>query len=165
MSSMALADLLSEYGWSAPLITFVVSMVPVIELRGAIPLGVSMGMSHLGAMAVSMIGNMVPVPFIVLFIRRIFTWIKSRSPRWMSLVEKIETRAEGKWDKVHAYQFWGLALLVAVPLPGTGAWTGSLIAAMMNMRLRNALPSILLGVVTAGILVTGITFGFTSLLS
>ncbi len=161
---MALVELLEQYGWGASLITFVVSMVPVIELRGAIPLGVSLGMTHLGAMAVSIAGNMVPVPFIVLFIRKIFAWLKSKSPRWRVIVERLEARAEGKWDRVHAYQFLGLVLLVAIPLPGTGAWTGSLIAALLNMRLKNALPAILLGVVIAGVLVTGITFGFTELI-
>ena len=79
------------------------------------------------------------------------------------LATKLETKAEGKWDKIHRYQFFALTLFVAIPLPGTGAWSGALIAAVMNMRLRNALPSILLGVLIAGILVTGITYGFTSI--
>lgn len=145
------------------LVTFVVSMVPVLELRGAIPLGVSLGLSHVTAMLVSILGNMVPVPFIILFIRKIFTWLASRSERLRGWIARLERKAEGKWDKVHAYQFWGLMLLVAIPLPGTGAWTGALIAALMDMRLRNAIPSIFLGVVIAGVLVTGLTFGFTSL--
>lgn len=161
---MEIVDFLEQHGWGASLITFVVSMIPVLELRGAIPIGVSMGMTHLGAMAVSIVGNMVPVPFIVLFIRRIFAWLRSKSPTWQRLITKMEVKAEGKWDKVHRYQFLGLALLVAIPLPGTGAWTGALIAALMDMRLRNALLSIFLGVIVAGILVTGITFGFTSML-
>ena len=79
------------------------------------------------------------------------------------VVEKLEARAEGKWDKVHKYQFFGLAIFVGIPLPGTGAWTGALIAAVMDMRMRSALPSIALGVVMAGLLVTGITYGFTSI--
>ena len=78
-------------------------------------------------------------------------------------MKKMESKAEGKWEKVHKYQFFGLALFVGIPLPGTGAWTGALIAAVMGMRLRNALPSILLGVLVAGVLVTGITYGFTSI--
>lgn len=144
------------------LITFFVSMVPVIELRGAIPLGVGLGLGHFEAMAVSIVGNMVPVPFIIIFIRRIFKWLSARS-KWLSgLIERMERRAEGKWEKVHRYQFFGLMLLVAIPLPGTGAWTGALVAALMDMRLKNAIPSILLGVIVAGVLVTGITFGFTS---
>ncbi|NCB50802.1 MAG: small multidrug export protein [Clostridia bacterium] len=136
-------------------------MVPVVELRGAIPLGVSMGLTHLVSMLVSILGNMVPVPFIILFIRKVFEWLSARSDRLRRMVERMELKAEGKWDRVHKYQFFALVLLVAIPLPGTGAWTGALVAALMNMRLRNAVPSIFLGVVIAGILVTGLTFGFT----
>lgn len=146
------------------LITFLVAMVPILELRGAIPLGVSMGLSHMVAMLVSILGNMVPVPFIILFIRKIFEWMSARSVKLRKLTERLEAKAEGKWDRVHQYQFFALVLLVAIPLPGTGAWTGALVAAVMNMRLKNALPSIFLGVVIAGILVTGLTFGFTAVL-
>ena len=86
-----------------------------------------------------------------------------KSEKLGRLVTKLEARAEGKWDQVHKYQFFGLAVFVGIPLPGTGAWTGALIAAVMDMRLRTALPSIALGVVIAGLLVTGITYGFTSI--
>lgn len=144
-------------------VTLIVSMIPVIELRGAIPLGVSLGLSHFDAMWVSMLGNMLPVPFIILFIRPIFKWMTRKSEKLGRVVEKLEARAEGKWDKVHKYQFFGLAIFVGIPLPGTGAWTGALIAAVMDMRMRSALPSIALGVVMAGLLVTGITYGFTSI--
>ena len=145
------------------LATFIISMIPVIELRGAIPIGVSLGLSHVEAMGVSIIGNMLPVPFIILFIRPIFRWMTKKSGKLARLAEKLEAKAEGKWDKIHRYQFFALTIFVAIPLPGTGAWSGALIAAVMNMRLRNALPSILLGVLIAGVLVTGITYGFTSI--
>ena len=144
-------------------VTLIVSMIPVIELRGAIPLGVGLGLSHFDAMWVSMLGNMLPVPFIILFIRPIFKWMTRKSEKLGRVVEKLEARAEGKWDKVHKYQFFGLAIFVGIPLPGTGAWTGALIAAVMDMLMRSALPSIALGVVMAGLLVTGITYGFTSI--
>ena len=145
------------------LATFIISMIPVIELRGAIPIGVGLGLSHMEAMGISVIGNMLPVPFIILFIRPIFRWMTRKSGKLARLAEKLETKAEGKWDKIHRYQFFALTIFVAIPLPGTGAWSGALIAAVMNMRLRNALPSILLGVLIAGILVSGITYGFTSI--
>lgn len=145
------------------LATFIISMIPVIELRGAIPIGVSLGLSHAEAMGISIIGNMLPVPFIILFIRPIFRWMTKKSGKLARLAEKLEAKAEGKWDRIHRYQFFALTLFVAIPLPGTGAWSGALIAAVMNMRLRNALPSILLGVLIAGILVSGITYGFTSI--
>ena len=145
------------------LATFIISMIPVIELRGAIPIGVSLGLSHVEAMGISIIGNMLPVPFIILFIRPIFKWMTKKSEKLGRLATKLETKAEGKWDKIHRYQFFALTLFVAIPLPGTGAWSGALIAAVMNMRLRNALPSVLRGGLIAGILVTGITYGFTSI--
>ncbi len=145
------------------LATLIISMIPVIELRGAIPIGVSLGLSHAEAMGISIIGNMLPVPFIILFIRPIFRWMTRKSGKLARLAEKLEAKAEGKWDKIHRYQFFALTIFVAIPLPGTGAWSGALIAAVMNMRLRNALPSILLGVLIAGILVSGITYGFTSI--
>lgn len=145
------------------LATLIISMIPVIELRGAIPIGVSLGLSHAEAMGISIIGNMLPVPFIILFIRPIFRWMTRKSGKLARLVEKLEAKAEGKWDRIHRYQFFALTIFVAIPLPGTGAWSGALIAAVMNMRLRNALPSILLGVLIAGILVSGITYGFTSI--
>ena len=145
------------------LATLIISMIPVIELRGAIPIGVGLGLSHAEAMGISIIGNMLPVPFIILFIRPIFRWMTRKSGKLARLAEKLETKAEGKWDRIHRYQFFALTIFVAIPLPGTGAWSGALIAAVMNMRLRNALPSILLGVLIAGILVSGITYGFTSI--
>lgn len=145
------------------LATLIISMIPVIELRGAIPIGVGLGLTHIEAMAISVIGNMLPVPFIILFIRPIFKWMTQKSEKLGRLARKLEAKAEGKWDRIHRFQFFALTLFVAIPLPGTGAWTGALIAAVMNMRLRNALPSVLLGVVIAGILVTGLTYGFTSI--
>ena len=142
--------------------TFVMSMVPVIELRGAIPFGVAQGLGLWQAIAVSIVGNLLPVPFIILFIRRIFAWLRRISPKLNTLVTKLEKRAEGKSEKVLKYAFWGLFLLVAIPLPGTGAWTGSLVAAMLDMRLKKAFPAIALGVVAAGVIVSVITYGVTA---
>lgn len=160
---MEFIEALKETEFGKYLVTLIVSMVPVLELRGAIPIGVGLGLSHFEAMVVSMIGNMLPVPFIILFIRPIFKWMTARSERLGRLVKKLEAKAEGKWEQVHRYQFFGLAIFVGIPLPGTGAWTGALIAAVMDMRMRSALPSILIGVLIAGFLVTGLTYGFTSI--
>ena len=138
-------------------------MVPVVELRGAIPLGVSLGLSHLGAMVISVVGNLIPVPFIILFIREIFSWIRKHIPKLNNLITKIEDRAHVKSEKVLRWSAMGLLIFVAIPLPGTGAWTGALIAALLNMRLKSAMPAISLGVLVAGVLVTGITFGFVEI--
>ena len=146
------------------LMTFLISMVPVVELRGAIPIGVAHGLPFWWAIPVAIVGNLVPVPFIIIFIKKIFAWLRTKS-RWLeNLVTRMENRAIGKIDTVKKYAFWGLFLFVAIPLPGTGAWTGSLIAAMMDMKVKEAFPSILLGVLTAGAIVAFATYGAGALL-
>lgn len=139
--------------------TFLVSMVPIIELRGAIPIGVGYGLPYWVAVMVSVIGNIVPVPFIILFIRKIFMLMRKWSEKLDTLVTKLEKRAESKSDVVQKYAFWGLFILVAIPLPGTGAWTGALVAAMLDMRLKRAFPAIALGVIGAATIVTFVTYG------
>ena len=144
--------------------TFLISMIPVIELRGAVPVGYSRGLNIWVAVIVSIIGNLLPVPFIIVFIRRIFAFLRKINRRFNGLVTRLEKRAENKSDVVMKYSFWGLFLLVAIPLPGTGAWTGALVAAMLDMRLKRAMPAITLGVVAAGIVVAFITCGADALL-
>ena len=145
------------------LMTLFISMVPVIELRGAIPIATAHGLNLWAALVVSVIGNLLPVPFIIIFIRKIFAWLRKKSVKLNQLVIRLETRAEKKSEIVQKYAFWGLFVLVAIPLPGTGAWTGALIAAMLNMRLKRALPAIALGVIVAAIIVAFVTFGAGSL--
>ena len=147
----------------ASLMTFLISMVPVLELRGAIPVGVAGGLSPLLAMCIAIVGNLVPIPFLIVFTRRVFKWLKTKG-RIRILVEKLESRAAEKSRFVLKYAWIGLCILVAIPLPGTGAWTGALVAAVLNMRLKKAMPAITLGVVIAGFIVTCVTFGVTHLL-
>ncbi len=135
------------------IITFLISIVPVIELRGGIPYAVSQGLDPWIAFAASVLGNMLPVPFILLFIRKILQWMK-RYPRLGKIATKLEDRAKKKSSKVQKSELVGLCILVAIPLPGTGAWTGALVAALMEMRLKRAIPTIFIGVLIAGILVT-----------
>lgn len=148
------ADLFSEL-----FSTFLVAMLPVVELRGAIPAGIAMGLSPAAAFIVSVLGNMLPVPFIILLIRRVFFWLKRHSEVLGGLVRRLEAKAHDKSALVIKYRAIGLCLLVAVPLPGTGAWTGALVAAFLDMPLRSALPTILLGVLIAGVIVLGVTCG------
>ena len=141
--------------------TFLIAMLPVVELRGAIPVGVGMlGRSALPSVYLAaVLGNMLPVPFIIVYIRRIFQWLRRRSRRLDGLVTRLETTAHLKGRMVTRYKYLGLCILVAIPLPGTGAWTGALVAAFLDMRLRSAVPAIFLGVVIAGILVSLVTGG------
>ena len=138
--------------------TFLISMVPVIELRGAIPIGVGRGLPFWVAVLVSIIGNLIPVPFIIIFIKKIFAFMREKMPRLNGLVTRLENKANSKSETVQKYAFWWLFIFVAVPLPGTGAWTGALIAAMLEMPLKKAFPSILLGVLSAGAIVTFVTY-------
>ncbi len=145
------------------LCTFIVSMIPIIELRGAIPIGQGMGLGFWPCYIISVIGNMLPVPIILLFVRVVLAWMKR-----VKFLDKIAIWVEKKADKhsakVTKYATWGLFLFVAIPLPGTGAWTGALIAALLNMRMKKALPFILAGVLTAGLLMSLLTFGMISIL-
>ena len=145
--------------WTNVALTFLVSMVPVLELRFAIPFGVTRGLGLKVSMAVSILGNLVPVPFIIVFIRRVFSWMRSKNESFNKMVSGLEARAESKRHIVVRYAFWGLVILVAIPLPGTGAWTGALVAAMMRIRLRRAFPAVALGVVIAAFVVSVITYG------
>ncbi len=145
--------------------TLLISMVPVIELRGAIPIATAHDLNFWVAIGVAIIGNLIPVPFIIIFIRKIFDWMSRTSGHLGHLVAKMEERAAKKSATVEKYAFWGLVILVAIPLPGTGAWTGALVAAMLEMRLRKAFPAIALGVVIAGIIVSFVTYGAGSLIA
>ena len=145
------------------ILVFFISMVPIIELRGAVPIGVTyFGLNEYITLAVCIVGNMIPVPFIILFVRRVFQWIRKHISFLGGFIEKLERRADEKKDVVLKYEFWGLMILVAIPLPGTGAWTGALGAALLNMRMRRAIPSIFLGVLVAGLIITLISYGVVS---
>lgn len=143
------------------------SMVPVLELRAAIPLGCSVGLPFWQCALAAIVGNMIPVPFIILFIRKIFAFLRRHWPKLGSFVDRLEAKAEQKKPIVQKYAIFGLVLLVAIPLPGTGAWTGALVAAMLDIRLKRAIPCIFFGVFIAAIIVTilsyGIRFGIGSL--
>ncbi len=140
-----------------------IAALPILELRGAIPYGVANGLPYYGVLIVSVIGNMLPVPFIILFARKIFAWMKKKSKFLASIADKMEKRAENKMDIIVKYELLGLFILVAIPLPGTGAWTGSLISALLNLRLKNALPAIFFGVLTAGVIMMIISYGVGAL--
>lgn len=138
---------------------FGMAMLPVLELRGSVPWGVAQDLNYAMVLAVSILGNMVPVPFIMLFIRRIFDWMKKKSPRLAAIAEKLEARAQSKGDVLVKYETLGLFILVAIPLPGTGAWTGALVASIFDLRMKNALPAIFFGVVAAGLIMTVLSYG------
>ena len=141
--------------------TIFISMVPIIELRGAIPIGVANGLSVRTALFAAIIGNLIPVPIIILFVRKVFAFIRTKSEKLDHLVCRFEEKAKKQSGMVEKYEWFGLVLLVAIPLPGTGAWTGALVAAML--RMKRAFPAIMIGVIIAGIVVSYITYGASML--
>ena len=141
------------------LTTFLISMVPVIELRGGLPYGITLGLPYPLALTAAVLGNMLPVPFIIVYIQRIFAWLRRIWAKFDGMVSSLERRADRKGDKVRRYGLLGLVILVAIPLPGTGAWTGALVAALLKMKLKDAVPAIFLGVLIAAAIMTAITFG------
>lgn len=142
--------------------TMGVAMVPVLELRGAIPFGLALGLPASLVYVISVIGNLIPVPAIMLFIRTLFRWLRRR-PWWGEKIDKLENRAHLKGRLVRKYRIPGLILLVAIPLPGTGAWTGALVATLFDIRIGVALPAILAGVLIAGGVMTAVSCGVLSL--
>lgn len=145
------------------LLTFTTAMIPVVELRGAIPVGVAAGLPPAVACAVAILGNLLPVPFIMLLARWVFNWLRD-SRLFGSKIVWLERRAHLKGRIVRRYRLPGLVVLVAIPLPGTGAWTGALVASLLDIRLRSALPAILLGLMIAGGITTAVTLGLIHLL-
>ncbi len=139
------------------LIVFIVSMIPILELRGSILAAGFLKMEFLSTFIIAVIGNMIPIPFVLLFIDKIFAWLKKT--RLKNMVEKLEKRALSKSDSIEKYGFWGLLIFVGIPLPGTGAWTGSLIASMLRMKKRTAIVAIFLGVILAGLIMSLLAFG------
>ncbi len=144
--------------WGKVLMTFLISMVPFIELRGALPVAAANGLDFAVAFPVAIVGNLVPVPFIILFIRNIFAWMRRHLPQLNSLVDRLEEKGKSKKERVMRGLFWGLFVFVAIPLPGTGAWTGALIAAMLDIRLKKAFPAIAFGVLCAGVIMATLSY-------
>lgn len=139
-------------------IVFLISMVPILELRGALLVaGPLLGVPVQTAIPLSVIGNIIPVPFILLLITPIFKWMKG-TKLFKPMVDKLEAKAMSKSDKIEKYEFWGLVLFVGIPLPGTGAWTGSLIAALLGIKFKKAFPAVILGICMATVIMWFISY-------
>ncbi len=142
------------------------SMIPIIELRGSIPLGTVLGLPFWLNYILSVVGNLLPVPIILLFVKVVLNWMyKCRIKLFNKISGWIFKKAEKNQPKIEKFGFWGLFLFVAIPLPGTGAWTGSLVAALMGMKFGKAFLAVLLGVLSAGVVMTLISYGVLGFLS
>lgn len=142
------------------LCVFFCSMLPIIELRGSIPMAFAFGLPWWQAFIISVVGNLLPVPFILLLINIVIKWMANSKIKFFNkianfLLEKVEKNRE----RIEKYSFWGLCLFVAIPFPATGAWTGSLVAAVIGMKPLKAFLSAVIGVLIAGVVVTLIVYG------
>ena len=140
------------------ILVVIVSMLPVIELRGGIPLARLLMLPLWQAIVFSAIGNILPIPFILLFVEKVFDWLRP-TKLFGPLVEKLEKRALSKSDSIKKAEFWGLALFVGIPLPGTGGWTGSLAASLLKIDIKKASLAILLGIAIASTIMSLISYG------
>lgn len=140
------------------LVAFIISLCPVLECRGGMIAARLMEIPFLKAFLICYLGNMLPIPFIILFVRKIFDFLRKFN-FFSKIVEKLEAKTEKNKEKVLKYEAWGLLLFVAIPLPGTGGWTGALMAALLDIRMKKSLPIIALGVLIAGFIMSALTYG------
>ena len=140
------------------LIAFIISLLPILELRGGLIAAQLLHIKLVKAFIVCFVGNMLPIPFILLFIKKIFAVLRDKK-FFGKFIKYCEAKADKHSDKINKYGIWGLLILVAIPLPGTGAWTGALVSALMGLDMKRSLPVIAVGVIIAGIIVSAIMYG------
>lgn len=143
---------------SKEVVVFIISMIPILELRGGLIVSQLLQIPITTAIPLCIIGNIIPIPFILLFIKQIFKWMK-KIKLFRGLIERMENRAMSKSDNIKKYEFLGLVLFVGIPLPGTGAWTGSLIAALLEVDFKKAILAELLGIAIATIIMSFLSYG------
>lgn len=158
----AFAVTLGQYV-SKEIVVFIISMIPILELRGGLIVASLLQVPITTAIPLCVFGNILPIPFILLFIKQIFKWLK-KIKCFRGLIEKLEERAMSKSDSIKKYEFWGLVIFVGVPLPGTGAWTGSLIAALLDVDFKKAILAIFLGVLMATVIMAVFSYGLLGVL-
>lgn len=142
-------------------IAFLVSMLPIVELRGGIPVAALMDIDFLPALLLCVAGNLLPIPFILLLIIPIFNWMKT-TKLFRPMVEKLERKTLAKREKLEKGEFWGLMIFVGIPLPGTGAWTGALLAALLGVNFKKSIVAIICGVLIAAAIMSIFFYAFPS---
>lgn len=144
------------------LTVFIISLFPVLELRGGLIASALLDIELWKAFIICFIGNIIPIPFIILFIKKIFSYLR-RFKFFSKIIDRLEAKTAKNKDKVLRYQQWGLLIFVAIPLPGTGGWTGALFAGLLDIDIKKSFPIISLGVLIAGIIVATISYGAAAL--
>ena len=143
---------------SREMVIFIISMIPILELRGGLLAASLLKVSAAKAIPICIVGNIIPIPFILLFIKQIFKLLK-KTKVFHNLIVKMENRAMGKSDQIKKYEFWGLLLFVGIPLPGTGAWTGSLIASLLDVDIKKSSLAIFCGIIMATVIMYVVSYG------
>ena len=142
------------------ILIFIISLMPILELRGGLLAATLLNVNPVSAYIISIIGNVLPVPFILLFIKKILTWMgKSKVKMLKKIVKKLENKVEKNKHKIEKYGYLGLVLFVGIPLPGTGAWTGCLLAALLDMNRKKSFLCILTGIIMASIIMMILSYG------
>ena len=149
---------LTSLKYGRELIVFIISLMPILELRGGLIAAALLNLNIIRAFIICFIGNIIPIPFILWLITPIFNYLK-KTKLFRGLVNKLESKAMSKKEKIERLQYIGLMLFVGIPLPGTGAWTGCLIAALLNMDKKKAMLYAVLGVIMAGVIMMIFSYG------
>lgn len=165
MSERIAEALVAFFGNTIPaeLTIFLISLLPVLELRGGMIAAALLGVNFTKAFLICLVGNLLPIPFILWLIRPFFNWLKG-TKHLKKVADWMERKTEKNKEKIMKYEVFGLLLFVAIPLPGTGGWTGALVAAMLDMPMKKSLPTIVIGVLIAGFIMSAVTYGLPALL-
>lgn len=147
----------------AELIIFIISLFPILELRGGLVAASILGVDIVPAVIICLVGNILPIPFILLFIKKIFNLLK-KTKLFRPMVEKLEAKGMSKREKIEKYEFWGLTLFVGIPLPGTGAWTGALVASLLDMKLKKSVPAIGVGLLLATTIMSIVSYAIPAII-
>jgi len=150
------AEYLSPYVYPE-IVVFIISLFPILELRGGLLAASLLKIPATTAIPVCILGNIIPIPFILLFIKQIFKWMK-KVKAFRPMIEWLERKAMGKSEKIEKYEFWGLALFVGIPLPGTGAWTGALIASLLGIDIKKSSLAIFVGIMMATVIMYVVSY-------
>ena len=154
----SIVDWFANFPIPKEIVTFIISMLPILELRGGLIAAKLLDIPYFQALIYCLAGNILPIPFVLLLVNPLFAWMK-RTRLFRPIVEKIEKRTLSKKDKLEKGEFWGLLIFVGIPLPGTGAWTGAMLAALLGIKFKKSAPAIGLGVLLAAAIMSFISYG------
>ena len=154
---------LTAIAYGREILVFIISLMPILELRGGLLAAALLGLDPLPSYIISIIGNVLPIPFILLLITKVLSWMKNSKVKFFNKIANwLDEKVEKNKGQIEKYGYWGLFLFVGIPLPGTGAWTGSLIASVLNMDKKKTFLAVMVGLVMASIIMMILSFGIVA---